>query len=192
MSKCRGGGSLKYRKDNRTIKQFANDIQKYTKIEKLAAKLLKADLEARKCDVKVVDNGVDNTGKVIKEGGVHARPDYVFIINGIPKLFEIKVHTDRVPFMTFKQDNVDKYMRDGGSLVIVRESCWWVFDQKALEYIAARYKAQRRGCMGNKPTYRLFQSDLTDMREQNLVKVHKWTKEAEAIITKGKTKLFGE
>lgn len=184
--------SLKYRKDNRTVKQFAEDIQRYTKIEKLAAKLLKADLEARKCDVKVVNNGVDNTGKVIKNGDVHARPDYVFIINGIPKLFEIKVHTDRIPFMTFKQDNVDKYIRDGASLVIVRESCWWVFDQRALEYVVSHYKAERRGCMGNKPTYRLFQSDLTDMREQKLVKVHKWTGDAEAIVARSQRKLFGE
>ncbi len=97
--------SLIHRQDGRTKKQFMKDIREYTRKEKLWAEIFKLELEYNNNRVTFEDNGVDNSGKLVKKAC--SKPDYTFHINNKKRLIEIKTYNFDSPqftqkFLTYK------------------------------------------------------------------------------------------
>jgi hypothetical protein len=109
--------SYTYRKDFRSDKEFARDIKNRSKKEQFLIQTWKKEMEARYFKVEIKDNGVDNTGKVIK-GRVSADADYLVSIAG-DAFFKMDVKNSYVGYKwTFKISNLRNYVKNDVTILI--------------------------------------------------------------------------
>jgi hypothetical protein len=179
--------------DNRTLDEFKRDIKNHTEKEKIAAQILKVDIEKRGKKVILENNGMDNSGKLIIDSKkVNANPDYKFIIDGKETLIEIKVHSEKYSFFTFKECDIKTYIKKDACIAIVRETGRYIMSVDALKYIIENYKkCSYHGFAAGKPSYRIYANDMSDFEKKKLVAKKDWTPEAKKLIDENKEKLFG-
>ena len=83
--------SLEFRRDGRSLPVYAKDIYVNTRRENLWAEILKVNLEEKGHKVKVFDNGIDGTGKVVKKSSKDlSKVDKLYIIDDKKVFVEIK------------------------------------------------------------------------------------------------------
>lgn len=155
--------SYKYRKDNRTAKQFAEDIRKHTKKEQFLIRIFQEEMKHRGTPIRISDNGVDNSGKVIK-GKVTACADYKIKFKGNDSILVDVKNSPIHNKMTFKVHNLKKYIRDGVYMLVfyntgrLKEnpehmsdhSNWCIITPKAMEDMLKFCEVQKVKAFGNK------------------------------------------
>lgn len=168
--------SLSYRKDGRTQRQFERDLKRDTAYEQVAALMIKKNLIHEGKEVVVKNYGMDNSGDlVIDSNEVNANPDYLFIIDRDHHFYEIKVHSDRYPCMSFKTSNIRSYIKHKAECVIVTESGYFIFDKDAMLYMVKHCIAKPyRGFAGGKEAYRLMKPEILTLVSQDVIKYIKW------------------
>jgi hypothetical protein len=182
--KLKNTNNLLYRADDRTIGQFKKDLSRDTEYERIAANLLKSHLEHEGKNVEIQDYGMDNSGKLIVDAKkVSAKADYIFIINGKKYYFEIKVHSDKYPCMTFKKSNIETYAKNDVKCVIITESCFYIFGKKLMEYMIEKCQAKSYlGFAAGKLAYRLSLPEISVLEGQGLIKKCSWNKNIQEEI----------
>jgi len=172
--------SLLYRADGRTIEQFKKDISRDTEYERIAANILKTHLEREGRNVEIQDYGMDNSGKLIVDAKkVSAKADYIFIINGKKHLFEIKVHSDRYPCMTFKKSNIETYVKNDVKCIVITESGFYAFGKKLMDYMIEKCQAKSyNNFAGGKPSYRFTLTEMSVFEGQGFIKKIAWNEKA--------------
>lgn len=180
--------SLHHRKDNRTTAQFKKDIAAHTKKEKVAAEAIRLDMQLRfGVSVEYTDFGVDNSGELIT-GKVHANPDYLFKVGAEDaRAIEIKVHSERWDFLTFKTSNLLNYRKHNGSIAVARENYYYVFSPKAIDYILGTVEAKiYHGFSPNDPAHRVHQDTIDELTSLGLLEQFDWKPMAKEHLDKGK------
>ena len=179
--------SLTHRRDNRTVEKFKSDISAHTKKEKVAAESLRIDLEIRNnSPVEIIDYGVDNSGSLIT-GNVHARPDYIFKLQQSELPIEIKVHSEKWDFITFKNSNLNTYKKHNGQIAVIRENYYMLFKTGAIDFIIDNVKAKiYPGFSPNDVAHRLYCDDIESLISVNLLIKYEWLEKAKDYLDKGK------
>lgn len=114
---------MRYRKDQRSVEQFAKDIKECSKIETQLMKRYVAWLNATKGEGKkiysFVDNGVNNKGVLLKDEDVDARADFILVKNGAkPRLIDVKFSREPSKKFRIKLTQVKRYLKDDVAIVV--------------------------------------------------------------------------
>jgi len=129
--------SYSYRKDVRTDAEFKRDINSRSKKEKFLVDVFTKELEFRGSTVEMIDNGVDNSGKVIK-GNTTTAADYLATIDG--EKVELEVKNSPVEHKcTFKVFLLEKYVEAGASILLFYNTGNINYDVTKMDYGKARW-----------------------------------------------------
>lgn len=154
------------RKDTRTLKQFAKDIKKFTTRERLLVELFANEYRHRGHNVIILDNGVDNTGKLVQKSNSNA--DYELIIDGVPGLYEIKCGP--VPYKaTFKAHDLEAYVKQGANMLLflgtgyntkkinMDETVWCIVTPQTMQRMLDENTIYKEKAFGGKPCVQVMQ-----------------------------------
>jgi len=173
--------SLNHRMDDRTISEFAEDIKKFTKNEQIAAEFIKKQLlsKGRKF-VNVENYGVDNSGGLVLDK-VKAYPDFKFTTDKGETLIEIKCHTNRFKFMTFKVCDIKRYISLNSVVCVVLEDGFYAFGKNSMDFMLKNFEHKiYKGFSPNDLSVRINISDLSKFPED--IKKEIWCKEVSQLI----------
>jgi hypothetical protein len=176
--------SLKHRRDDRSIKDFKDDISKYTEHERIAAELIQKDLQSKGHEVDIKDYGMDNDGSlIIKSRKVNAKPDYLFIIDGKNILFEIKVHSEQFKCMTFKKSNLLRYKKEKSNILIIRENGYYIITTKTIDHICKNFDFRiYKSFSPNDISVRLNNSEIKTLVNYGMIQYRKWNDDVQKIV----------
>jgi len=107
--------SINFRKDHRTIKEFAKDIKYRTLKERFLIELFAEELIKMGRNVIVENYGVDNTGKLLKKS--NCKPDYKVNIDEKIYLCEVKNSPVKHKW-TFKKYHLEQYIKYKAYIVL--------------------------------------------------------------------------
>lgn len=190
--------NLEIRKDGRTFEEFQKNIKWGTDREKIAAALLKKDMTDKGHVVQVYDYGMDNTGEIItKASKVNANPDYEFVIDNKKNLIEIKVHSEKYDFMTFKEVDLKTYLKKNSIIAIVRENYWYRILPDCIDYLLKNYKPRiYHNFSHGRPSIRMEKYDIVkfenmkDCHGRSYIKKIFWSDETKEMVNKYSEDLF--
>lgn len=148
---------LRWRKDGRSLGEFASTILKQTRHErKLMALCFKyfADMGDN-----YIDCGVDNDGKLVIDVGTKGQsPDFeVCRWDGTSYFVEIKP-APHDKFFTYKVDNLSSYIDavDVSLLTVVGSGSFMLLDRDGMSNILKYGEYDRHNGFGGKPTVRIY------------------------------------
>lgn len=162
--------SLKYRIDTRTLEQFATDIKFRTEKEKCLMYLYVQEMKNFGYDIKVINNGVDNSGELCKK--VTARPDYKIFMRSTDNEFNgclvylVEIKNSPVSSKwTFKVSNLRTYVKCNAHILIfwgtgyidrepenidLDRTFFGIITPKKIESILESYQFYQESKFGNK------------------------------------------
>lgn len=165
--------SLDYRRDVRTVEQFANDIELRTKKETFLVQLFKKEMEYLGHEITIVDNGVDNGGKLADK--VTCAPDYLITIDGKKMLLDIK-NSPVTHKCTFKVHNLRQYIKMGAGILLFigtgqidknpesinyENTKWAIITTEAIANIVKFGQVYKEKTFGYKDCIKIKESDYT-------------------------------
>ena len=131
--------SYNYRKDYRTDEEFKRDIKSRSKKEKFLIEVYSRECKHRGTPITYKDNGVDNSGKVIK-GKTDCRADFVVTAEDTGIVFPIDVKNSPVAHRcTFKVYNLEKYVENLTYILLFYNTGDINYDLSKMNYDTARF-----------------------------------------------------
>jgi hypothetical protein len=127
--------SLDSRRDNRSVDTFARNIQDFTERERVWANALQLDWSSRGRVCTLRDNGVDNTGRLIRGTLANHAADFVFVFGATleARLVEIKTCPPHLrSFMTFKVSSLESCVSHGAYIAVPRKRYYYLFHPEVL------------------------------------------------------------
>lgn len=112
---------MKYRRDRRTVEQFAKDIKATSDIENRLMALFIAHLNKTTKSVWTHQSiGVDSTGTLIKDDKkVSADPDFEIYKNQtLFGKFDVKFSRKKVDCLHLKENQIKKYIKQGAGVIL--------------------------------------------------------------------------
>ena len=176
---------LKARVDDRTVEEMATDLDQYTTKEFYWGMVLRYELIARGFLCSVEEHGVDNTGRLIEGRLPNDNVDKKFnFMNGSPSLL---VEIKGVPwwcndFHTLKKYTVESCLRQNALFFAPQTFRYFMYGREALLKIKKEIPLIRPRTWGKKPCYRPDMEYIMGLVGEGLVKLRKWTPEAQAYI----------
>jgi hypothetical protein len=197
--------SLEYRMDDRTPDEFKRYIELGHAKERIYIRAFNVDLLARgfqTCGYR--DNGVDNSGRVIKGPLGNCNADYkIWGITSTDDPWEIKVNTEWPKYMTYKLSNLEAYIAQNARILSPNTAGYYILSVPAMQTImqecTCRFDhsgfkkkwAYRAGIgTGPKSLMAAERAGLTEkeiglvdrLMDRGLIMHRKWTPEAIKII----------
>lgn len=131
-----------YRRDNRSVKQFAKDIKESTAIESKLMAVYVSDLSSRRNGkYKIEDHGVDNTGKLLSDKKVNTKADFVLITpEGKRHKIEIKFSRPHCDVFHLKAGHLISYIKQDCCIVMFmgiesKNPCYCIIRPKEMQKI---------------------------------------------------------
>jgi hypothetical protein len=112
---------MKYRRDKRTVEEFAKDIKNTAEIEQDFMQQYIAHLNKQTQSVWTFkNNGVDNQGSLIKDDKkVSAAPDFIIYKNGKEfGYFDVKFSRKSTDILHIKENHLKKYIKHGAGIIL--------------------------------------------------------------------------
>ena len=104
-----------YRKDNRTLQEFKEDIKKYSEEQERGLHLVFKALNIDLGDEDYTDNGVDNSGEYIEDDEeIHCDAD--FCLN---KKIEVKLCNPNINRFHIKVNQVKTYIKENAVILFI-------------------------------------------------------------------------
>ncbi|MBC9786674.1 hypothetical protein H1S01_19725 [Heliobacterium chlorum] len=104
----------RYRMDNRTVEQFAEDIHYGAKVERKIIDAYVAHYEKKYGErLSIMDSGCDNSGKLLSRKNVSTKADYQ--LNGKP--VEVKFNNEWLFRFRLKEDQLNSYIAQNASIL---------------------------------------------------------------------------
>ncbi len=173
--------SVNRRRDDRTLKQFKEDIKFRTAKEKFLVKLYQKEMKYRKFNLTVRNYGVDNTGEFVEKS--NCKPDYKLIFHeksietgkGMTVEYLVEVKCSPVNKWTFKIYHLKQYVKLNANILIFWNVGYIDKDPKTINYDTAQfgiiatdkiqlildsYKPYNEPTFGNKECIRLYEKDF--------------------------------
>lgn len=151
-----------YRMDSRTVEEFARAIEQASKTERDIVERYVQQFE-RKWGVRlvVVDNGCDNTGKLLNYREVSTKAD--FLLNGEP--FEVKFNNSLMKKFRFKAEQLESYLKQRATVLWVngyqtQTPMYTILEQSDLELIKGECALIPFIPWGGKLCYELYADDF--------------------------------
>lgn len=169
----------------RTDEEAKESIKVNTARENVAKKIIEKDLNCRGQVAKILDRGVDNSGKFIEEDSkVNGEPDWTIVIDDIEYPVEACVHSSRFGTVSFKTCKLRKAIKRSGSIFVIRESLYLVFDSSACEYLLDNFPVRNvKGIMGGKDAIILSDpKDVDKLISDGIVRKYQYKEDAQALI----------
>ena len=109
--------SLNFRRDNRSVEEFEEDIKNRTTKENFLMALFRDEATFRKWKiVGHLDNGIDNSGKIVEKSNCDA--DFTIVYeSGKTKLVDIK-NSPVNDKMTYKVYQLQQYVKQNASIIL--------------------------------------------------------------------------
>ena len=170
--------SLDYRKDKRTKKQFKKDIKHHTTKEACLIEIFQKEVEDLGHKIEVADNGVDNSGDLVKISSCNA--DYLCIIDGVAGLYEVKCSPVKNK-CTFKVYNLEQYVKQNSNILLFygmgkdpcntvpNEAMWAVISPSKIKQMLQDKKPYKEKFFGYKPCIRIYSEDFDKYFESHEV-----------------------
>lgn len=140
--------STNYRKDTRTQEQFEQNIKLGTAKEKFLVKLFQKECEYLGYKCIIVDNGVDNSGAIVKRS--NCQPDYKLTINtGVLKftnLYEIKNSPVSTKW-TFKCYDLKQYVNYNANILIFWGTGYIEKEPEKIDKVNTRWGILETNCI---------------------------------------------
>lgn len=146
----------------RTKEKFKEDIRKGHLIEKEVVERYSVFYKSNTGkDLKIVDNGVDNSGKYLNINDV--RDDADFVLNGVP--VEIKVIKNDLFQFRLKLNLIKSYIKQGACILIVLgwetdTPKFTLLNQHELKHMATFGKKEVSGDWEGKPTVLVYRNSF--------------------------------
>lgn len=133
--------SVDRRRDNRTIRQFAEDIKKWTRAEGRIAKLVYEDLKMRGIDCRgFVDAGVDNSGEFIDGPLESNEADFKFFFGFGMVPIEMKVANPKEDtYQTFKVNDIIKAVKNEGSILCYSKNWYYIIPTRTCSHLIENF-----------------------------------------------------
>lgn len=151
-----------YRMDNRTVEQFAKAIEQGSQTERDIIERYVQQFD-RKWGVRlvVIDNGCDNTGKLLNYREVNTKAD--FLLNGEP--FEVKFNNSLMCKFRFKAEQLESYLKQGATVLWVngyrtQSPMYTILEQDDMERIRIECALIPFIPWGGKLCYELYDDDF--------------------------------
>lgn len=129
--------SLEYRRDNRTTDEFERHIELGHAKERIYIKAFSVDCLARgfkTCGYR--DNGVDNSGRLIKGPLGNCNADYrIWGITGTDDPWEVKANAEWPKYMTYKHDNLKAYTLQKARILSPNTVGYYILSVPAMQII---------------------------------------------------------
>jgi hypothetical protein len=151
-----------YRMDNRSVEQFAEAIEKATKVERNIIERYVQQFEQRQgVKLKVEDNGCDNTGSLLSSRKVNTKAD--FLVDGIP--FEVKFNNELMSKFRFKAEQLESYLKQGAKVLwvngyLTKSPMFTIMEREDLEWIKLECALIPFIPWGGKRCYELYSDDF--------------------------------
>lgn len=108
--------SLNFRRDVRSLEEFAKDIKDYTSIERyLIHEVFAAEAQAQGHAIRIEDYGTDNSGDVVDKSS--SKPDYRIVMEKGRYLVEVK-HSPVSYKCTFKVHDLQEYIAQNALILL--------------------------------------------------------------------------
>jgi len=180
--------SLDFRRDGRTEKVCAHDIEDYTEREHYWSIALRIDFNAHGMDCDVADYGVDGSGTLIRGKLPNYNADKKFTFaDGKEMLIEVKTAPEGLEdFFTFKVFCLKKCVEQNALVCVPQMRGYHLFEVPALKLLLDKklfvHKIYR-GFSPNDPAVRIWteedgRMDMQEMLAQKLVWFKRWSPEA--------------
>jgi len=187
--------SLNYRMDDRTIKEFAEDIRQFTHVEKLLGDALRIDFVERGLGCVQHEYGVDNSGEVIQGNLENFNPDKIFVFgDGTSQKIEIKSLPEYCwKYFTFKVSALKGCIHHDAKILVARRDDYFLVLPEAHRWMLDNLEAKTtyRG-WGGKLCVRIMMGGVFGLVRQGLIKHEEWMPEAKSHIEENAEVIFEE
>ena len=137
--------SLEYRRDDRTTDEFERYLELGHAKERIYIEAFNADLLARgfqTCGYR--DNGVDNSGRVIKGPLGNCNADYkIWGITSTDDPYEVKVNAENPRYMTYKHKNLEAYVNQKARILSPTTAGYHILSTPAMKIIMQECTCRR-------------------------------------------------
>lgn len=168
--------SLDYRKDERTEEIFGHNIRDYTEREHHWSVALHLDFQRRGLICKLSDNGVDGSGKLIKNKLENYNADKKYSLpSGKNILIEIKTAPEWLnSFFTFKVFCLRECVNENAWVCVPRIKCYYLFKPKCLTKMLQYDHAIYKGFSPNDKAVRIPMRDIEEMVKNKMALYREW------------------
>lgn len=176
--------SLDFRKDNRSLSVFKDNIKDYTKREQVWAEALHKDFIARyKKRVKKVNTGVDNTGKLIT-GKLPSGDnfDFSFVIKGVETKVEICTIPEFCKFNTFKSYKLQQCLEKGVLIIVPKLAAYSIYTIPAIKFVLSLEESIYPNFSPNDPARRIEAEDIQMLVDKGFIESNEWLPGAKSFI----------
>jgi hypothetical protein len=185
--------SLDFRRDKRTIEQFANDVEDFTEREACWGVILRHDFIEKGKPCSVEEYGVDNSGRVILGRLPNSNVDKVFnFANGNKRLIEIKTIPERVKnFFTFKISSLLTCVEQNAYIIVPRSCSYYVLSPDICDYFYKNYPHNiYKNFAFGKRAVRIYMNDIEKLIGENKIIRKQWSSGSKKLIDKNYNVLF--
>lgn len=186
--------SLDFRKDNRSTEVFQQNIAEFTQREQIYAEALRLDMQSRlKKEIKIRNNGVDNSGGLI-EGNLHNHNvDMCFDIDGKDWYFEIKTAPEYCDsFYTFKVYSLQQTLLQNAKLVLPKLGFYYIFSKPAIQWMLNLKHSIYPRFSPNDMAVRIMASQVNDLYNSKMLIFREWSPLAKKLVNQHKDFLLQE
>lgn len=185
--------SYKFRKDNRSDEQFAEDIRRAHLIEHVWAMALQADFGDRGQPCEIECNGVDCDGTVIDGVIGHHAADWKFVFDGGDLLIEVKTIPEWCKdFCTFKLSSLKACAKEGAYIIVPRRESYCLYSPEACERLIKFPARIYRGFSPNDLAVRFYSSTTAELIGDGLVDCKSWQASARRLVDRNSKLLFSQ
>jgi hypothetical protein len=176
--------SLDFRKDTRSVQEFAEDIAQFTQKEHFWGLALRLDFCERGMPCEIEEHGVDNSGELILGHLPNYNVDKIYnFLDGTKQHIEIKTIPERTKgFFTFKLTSISACIKQKAHILVPRSWAYYLIPPETCS-ILLRYpsKIHERFAPG-KPAVRIYESDINEFIRQKKILKNQWKHKADKFI----------
>lgn len=171
--------NLMYRKDDRNFAKFFLDIKKGTDNELETLKRWEKDLMGRGVSMSYQNNGIDNSGLPVIYDAKLGKPDFSIEIksknNRAKFLVDIKNNPKTDKYMTFKVDDLKRYLDKGSFVYVAMEKSWVLFGPKFIKGLLSDWPREIFYKFApNKESIRIHKKYFIFLRDKNKLSCYNW------------------
>lgn len=185
--------SLDFRRDKRTVEEFANDVEDFTEREAYWGVILRHDFIEKGKFCCLEDYGVDNSGKIILGRLPNINVDKVFhFANGKKKFIEIKTIPEGVKkFFTFKASSLLSCVEQNAYIIVPRSCSYYVLPPDICDYFYKNYTHEVYSNFAfGKKAVRIYMNDIEKLIKENKIIRKEWSSGSKKLINKNYNVLF--
>jgi hypothetical protein len=174
--------SLETRKDKRTVEEFASDIELFTAKEKKWANIFNDHFGKK---FTIIENGVDNEGKLIKDNLKNNNVDKIFVFKK-DKILKVEIKT--IPehlnrFMTFKASSLKACIEQNAIIMVPKRYIFYILLKKSIKFLYEKFDHKiYENFSSNDLAIRIYKNTIDKLIKNKEMIVVEWSAEARNII----------